>query len=102
MSNKEGWSDDYCYEQLEWRSQPTWGVYEDDEARLRRDARFGGEALSRMVGCFEAPPRKAERPEPEAKLDTMPAQQARRQRPVIYRDRWPVLLGQWWTKIDGT
>ena len=97
-------NDDHCYskEQYGWRGKPTWGVFEDDvEAQLRRDARFGGEALSRLMGCWDAPPKKPEPKERETKLDTAPQRRGRgRLRPVLTRFGRDVPTTMYWTPFD--
>jgi hypothetical protein len=92
--------DNYQYSkaQCEWRGQPTWNAWEDDhEAQLRRDARFGGEALSRLMGCWDAPPKKPEPTERETTLDTKPQRPAR---PSVMRFGQTVLVEQYWGRSD--
>jgi hypothetical protein len=88
MDDEQQWSK----AQLAW---PSFVEMENDEM-LRANARFGGEALSRLCGCWDAPPKQKERPEPPARLDTPPA------RPVLIRhgQEQPILVEMPWGKDD--
>jgi hypothetical protein len=94
MDDDQEWSP----AQLAWRSH----VEMETDEQLRRDARFGGEALSRLVGCWQAEPRRKEPMERETRLDTAPPQkQGRgRLRPVLVRHGQDMPTTMYWTEWD--